>query len=386
MLPTTGPPIRAARRLTAVLALALLLAACGMPVEEEQQATPGPGVTVERAGRPVTVVRPTPGTPAPSVEPVTPSSSELPTCYQPTPDEPAIEGTPVEPSERIASPDPVPTPPYYEPLPLEEDPALEAQLREVLGDDVDAYGVVVKSLEDGHGALINADKFFYAASLFKVTVMLEVHHQRSLGLLSFDEPLLVTPYYAGFDLGTLSVGVCETVTIGEALAHMMSVSDNVSAVLLQDRVGSANINRSMEVLGLETTRLLADDLPTTAADMALLLEAIARPDAETLRPTPEATPAPPLEGQEASQEMVNLLASEEIDNGLREGVPQGTLVAHKTGNWSNATHDAGIVYSPGATYVIAVLSETDHETRLTTEVSGAVWEYYNGAAGSEEGE
>jgi len=152
---------------------------------------------------------------------------------------------------------------------------------------------------------------------------------------------------------------------------MMSVSDNVSAVLLQDRVGSANINRSLEALGLATTRLLPDDLPTTAGEMAILMEMIARGEAVD---------------EAASQEMVNLLASEEIDNGLREGVPQGTLVAHKTGNWSNATHDAGIVYSPGATYVIAVLSETDHETRLTTEVSGAVWEYYNGAAGSEEGE
>jgi len=107
----------------------------------------------------------------------------------------------------------------------------------------------------------------------------------------------------------------------------------------------------------------------------------------------------------ASQEMVNLLASEEIDNGLRAGVAsaeggpaaggdgEGTLVAHKTGNWSNATHDAGIVYlpagqagSPAATYVIAVLSEKAYETELTAEVSRVVWEYYNGPAGGEEGE
>jgi beta-lactamase class A len=88
----------------------------------------------------------------------------------------------------------------------------------------------------------------------------------------------------------------------------------------------------------------------------------------------------------ASQEMVNLLASEEIDNGLRAGVPEGTLVAHKTGNWSNATHDAGIVYSPAATYVIAVLSEKAYETELTAEVSRVAWEYYNGAIGGEEGQ
>jgi len=351
-----------ARRLAVALALALLLAACGIAIEEE--ATPEPGQSV-------VVVRPTPGTPAATGERVTPSSTGTPTCYQPTPQEPAIEGTPVEPSERITSPGAVPTPSPYEPLPLQEDAALEARLREVLGDDAEAYGVVVKSLDDGRGAVINPDKVFYAASLFKVAVMYEAFHQRALGLLSFDERLLVTPYYAGFDLGTLPVEVCQTLSVGEALGYMMSISDNVSAVLLQDRVGAGNINRSLAALGLTATRLLSDDLPTTAADMALLMEMIAQGKAVDAG---------------ASQEMVNLLASEELDNGLRAGVPEGTLVAHKTGNWTNATHDAGIVYSPGAAYVIAVLSEKAYETRLTTEVSRVVWEYYNGATDGEEGE
>ena len=360
--------MRDARLLAAVLALALLLAACGIATEEE--ATPEPGQGVE-------VVRPTPGTPA-DVEPVTPSSAETPTCYQPTPQEPAVEGTPVEPSERITSPGPVATPSNYEPLPLQEDAALEARLREVLGDEVDSYGVVVQSLDDGRGALINPEKVFYAASLFKVAVMYEVFHQRSLGLLSFDERLLVTPYYAGFDLGTLPIEVCQTLSVGEALGYMMSISDNTSAVLLQDRVGSANINRSLAALGLTKTRLLSDDLPTTAAEMALLMEIIARGQAVD---------------DAASQEMVNLLASEEIDNGLRAGVPEGTLVAHKTGNWSNATHDVGIVYlpagqagAPGATYVIAVLSEKPYETELTAKLSQVVYEYYIGDVGHEEGE
>jgi beta-lactamase class A len=112
--------------------------------------------------------------------------------------------------------------------------------------------------------------------------------------------------------------------------------------------------------------------------MALLMEVIARGKAMDAG---------------ASQEMVNLLASEQIDNGLRAGVPEGTLVAHKTGNWSSATHDAGIVYpptgragSPAATYVIAVLSEKAYETELTAEVSRVVWEYYNVAIAGEEGE
>ena len=361
----------------AAVGLTLLLVACGVPMKEEGTPSPnagappaeGTGQTTGQAGQ--TVVRPTPGTPAPTVKPTTPSPGETPSCYQPTPEEPALEGTPVEPSQRITSPSPVPTPSPYEPLPLQEDTTLEARLREALGDEVDSYGVVVKSLKDGRGALINPDKVFYAASLFKVAVMYEVFHQRSLGLLSFDEPLLVTPYYASFDLGTLPIGVCQTLTIGEALGYMMSISDNVSAVLLQDRVGAANINRSMAALGLTTTRLLSDDLPATASDMALLMEMIARGQAVDAG---------------ASQEMLNLLTSEELDNGLRAGVPEGTLVAHKTGNWTNATNDAGIVYAPGDTYVIAVLSDKEYETKPIAKVSQVVFEYYTGEVGHDEGE
>jgi beta-lactamase class A len=362
--------MKAARRLAAALGLALLLVACGIAIEEEET-TPEPG-------QPVVIVRPTPGTPAATVEPATPSSAGMPSCYQPTPQEPAVEGTPEPPSERLRSPGPVPEPRPIEPLPFASDRALEDALRQALGDEVEAYGVVVRSPDDGGGAAINPDKVFYAASLFKVAVMYEVFHQRSLGLLSFDERLLVTPYYAGFDLGTLPVEVCQTLSVGEALGYMMSISDNTSAVLLQDRVGSANINRSLAALGLTTTRLLPDDLPTTAADMALLMEMIALGKAVDA---------------EASQEMVNLLASEEIDNGLRAGVPEGTLVAHKTGNWSNATHDVGIVYlpagqagAPGAAYVIAVLSEKAYETELTAKLSQVVYEYYTGDVGHEEGE
>jgi beta-lactamase class A len=61
-------------------------------------------------------------------------------------------------------------------------------------------------------------------------------------------------------------------------------------------------------------------------------------------------------------------------------------VAHKTGNWSNATHDAGIVYAPGATYVIAILSDKSYETELTAKVSRTVYEYYIGDASHAEGE
>jgi beta-lactamase class A len=80
--------------------------------------------------------------------------------------------------------------------------------------------------------------------------------------------------------------------------------------------------------------------------------------------------------RESSEAMLRLLLSETIDNGLREGLPPGTLVAHKTGNWFNATHDAGIVFAPGITYMLVVLSDANHDTRVIEAVSKAVYEFF----------
>ena len=86
----------------------------------------------------------------------------------------------------------------------------------------------------------------------------------------------------------------------------------------------------LDEIGMVVTGIEPDgSLPTTAADMALLLEALARRQ---------------VVGEAASEEMLRLLLSESIDDRLPALLPDEALVAHKTGNWDEATHDAGIVF------------------------------------------
>jgi len=342
--------------LVAVLALAsLLFLACPMAVEETAEETATPDI-----------VRPH----ATEVTSLTPAPTEAaePQCPNPYPAvTPPPESTP---PFRITPAAVVEPPPPYEPLPFQRDATLERLLREQLGDEVDSYGVVVKDIADGSGAAVNPDRLFNAASLFKVAVMYEAFHQRAAGIISFDAGLVVTPYYDSFGLGPRLTAVCQSLTVREALAAMMAVSDNAAAVMLQDLVGSRHVNAGMAALGLTDTRLLEDDLPTTAQDMALLMEMIARGQAVD---------------RAASQEMVDLMSLESLNDRLPALLPEGTLVAHKTANWSDATHDAGIVYSPEAVYVIAVLSDKEYEAKPIAELSRVVYEHYNGE-GSPAGE
>ena len=247
-------------------------------------------------------------------------------------------------------------------MPSHRDAALEEVIRSSLGDEVDSYGVVVKNLVNGAVAEVNPHKPFETASLFKLWVMYEVYKQVELGLLDMDEELLVTPYYASFDAGSLPVEVCDTLTVRGALWAMITYSDNTSGFLLLDRVGPGNINRDLQALGLTESAFRHEDVISTAADMALFLEMVVLQAAVS---------------SEASREMLDLMLAQKVRDRLPALLPPGAGVANKTGNLPEVTHDVGIVYAPQPTYVIAVLSDRGGESEPIAVLSRAIYDYVN---------
>jgi beta-lactamase class A len=303
--------------------------------------------------------------PDPHVTPLPASPTVEPPA---TATEPPAGATP-EPTRpiKLHEVDEVPPMPAADLPPLRPDATLDRLIRDRLGADAVHYAVVIKDLGSGRGVTIDADRVFYAASLFKIEVMIEIFHQREAGLLDFDERYVASDYYSSFDLGPHRLNQCQAVSIGEALAAMMSVSDNVAAVMLQDRAGPRHINAAMAALGLEQTRLTEDgSLPSTAGEMARLVEAIGRGAAVS---------------ETASKEMAALMETEEIDDRIPRHLPDGTRVAHKTGNWENATHDAGIVYGKRSTYVMVLMSDLGFDSDAATveaDIARIAWEYFEG--------
>jgi beta-lactamase class A len=75
---------------------------------------------------------------------------------------------------------------------------------------------------------------------------------------------------------------------------------------------------------------------------------------------------------EAADEMLDILHKQEFRSGIPAGVPQEVRTeaqfAHKTGDISTVTHDAGIVYLPGRSpYVVAILTEWKPDARNRRE-------------------
>ena len=91
-------------------------------------------------------------------------------------------------------------------------------------------------------------------------------------------------------------------------------------------------------------------------------------------------------------EMINYLGNNQIGLLIEAGVPDGTPVAHKHG-WvtyfgvMNTLGDAGIVYTPGGNYVLAVFIHHpdqliwDPASELVAVLSEAIYNYFNQTTG-----
>lgn len=264
---------------------------------------------------------------------------------------------------RIPAPARVPTAVPRPSAPGREDPGLLAAIQAALGEDTASVSVAVRRLSDGLSASWQAERVFYAASLYKLAVLYEAYRQRELGVVDFERTVPITEVYAQEDLGTLAYVPRQPngdLRVADAVRAMVTLSDNTSAAMLLDLLGHRNIDATLAALGLRATSVNTRDLPTTAADMARLMEAIVRGEGLSVV---------------SAQEMVNLLLAQQTRLGIPQGVPAGVPVGNKTGTWDGVLHDVAVVYAPGGPYVIAVLTDGSGGWQVIARVAGAVYRY-----------
>ncbi len=244
------------------------------------------------------------------------------------------------------------------------DAGLQSSIESALAGREGSYSVVVHNLADGRYAAVNEGSIYYAASLYKLALLLEAYRQRDSGELDFSHLLTLEKKYVEYDLGTLELlGLIEgdMVSVADAVRAMIVVSDTPTAVMMQDTLGPDRVDATLRLLGITQTETANRDLPATARDMARLLAAVAAGEgvSETSR-----------------VEMLSLIQQESYREGILAGLPPDTAVAHKTGSFNDATHDVALVWGPGGPYIIAVMTDRSYDWQAIQEVSRAVWDYF----------
>jgi len=93
---------------------------------------------------------------------------------------------------------------------------------------------------------------------------------------------------------------------------------------------------------------------------------------------------------QACQEMLNIMASNDLRNMLGAGIPAEVKLAHKHGfsgyavSWGDTRGEVGIIFSPGATYLVSFYIWQDIDwinwginQPLYRDVSNMLYNYFN---------
>jgi len=244
----------------------------------------------------------------------------------------------------------------------------------------------------GKDLTVQPDIAYTASSMIKIPIMVSVF--RRLGEDPDDETL-------------------------KLLTDMITKSGNEAADWLMDRVidtdrGPLMVSEDMQALGLQNTFLAGyfsfgspllariqtpsnqrsdvntDPDPysqTTPSDIGMLLEDVyqcAISGGGTLQAV-----FPGDIKQPECQAMIDYLKNNKLPALLTAGIPEATQIAHKHGWVSdsngviNTIGDAGIIYTPGGNYVLAIFLNHPEQlvwepaSKLIADLSRAVYNYYN---------
>jgi len=246
--------------------------------------------------------------------------------------------------------------------------------------------VAFRTLDGEVELLIEPDTSFHAASTMKVPVMIELFAQAEASRLSLDDPLPVLNEFHSIVDGSvyhldaaedsdpdLYKAVGQSLLLRQLCEHMISVSSNLAANLLINKLGVENIRRRVEALdatGMQVLRGVEDakaydrglNNTTTARALLQLLESIAQGKAVT---------------PEASRQMVDILRHQEFNDAIPAGLPPGTPVAHKTGFITRINHDAAIVFGPRPFVLVILvrgLDAQEQSSALMAEITRTLWQ------------
>lgn len=257
-------------------------------------------------------------------------------------------------------------------LGLKKDSAgLKLAIDRSLEGSAGTYGIVINNLTTDQHYYHLEDRRFQTASIYKLWVMAEAFQEIQEGRLKEDEvlseeiPTLNEKFHIASGDAELTEGVVRH-TVTDALEKMVVYSDNYSALLLTARVKVSNLQTFLEENHFKDSSTGQPPV-TTANDVALFFEKLYNGE---------------LADDVYTAKMLDLLKRQAHNDKLPKYLPDGIVMAHKTGEMDTFAHDGGIVYSPKGDYIIVVLSEskaTSGASDRIGQISQAAYEYFQKA-------
>ncbi len=253
-------------------------------------------------------------------------------------------------------------------------------------------GIAYMNLETGEMLAYNAHELFHAASTMKTPVMFELFKMRDAGIIDLNREIPVKNQFTSILDGTLFSLPIESekdeilypylnqnLSFYELMEKMITHSSNLATNILMEYTGADSIGATMREIGADGVLVIrgVEDLKaykmglnnmTSAYGMMKVMEAVYNSE---------------LVADSSRQEMQEILKRQQYNTMIPAGLPEGVVVAHKTGSITRIAHDAALVFPPDTPpFVLVILTRgwDDHAAaqKVGARISSKVYDYHRG--------
>ncbi len=246
---------------------------------------------------------------------------------------------------------------------------MENKLRDYLSAQESAgalaeASVYYKDLNEGPWVLIHNSMKTVPASLLKVPTAIAVYKaaEEDPSLLSktFSQTATNTPDSLQYFKPPKAIVPGKKYTTEDLVAYMLQDSDNAALFLLGGSISNSQFAEAYSDLGVPVPTELAPkytvDVKTFASFFRVLYNASY------------------LNAQD-SEHVLSLLSDSDFPQGIHSGVPAGTVVADKFGEYPVSEsdlrlNDCGIVYRPHDPYILCILARGESYDALAKVIAG----------------
>jgi beta-lactamase class A len=249
-----------------------------------------------------------------------------------------------------------------------------------------ALAVATHDYESGQSFEIDSDRWFHAASVIKVAILLGLLKNADDNALHLDDPLHVRNRFVSVADGSIfridrdrdgdaecHRRIGRTMHLSELARAMIVRSSNLATNLLLDLLGVANIRRVLAEAKISGVRIVRGVEDETAFKRGIINEMTPTGARQLFRVVCEGG----FLREDTRSLMREMLLAQEFNSMIPARLPNGVKVAHKTGEISTHSHDAGIVYPPDRKpYVVSIFTESDpgvdYRTKAVAMISAEI--------------
>jgi len=229
---------------------------------------------------------------------------------------------------------------------------LNSMLDKTLPDLDGQYSAYVYCFKDGAEYIYN-EKPMLSASMIKMFILAKAYEEINKGNLAESEIIKLKGSDIVGGAGNIQgMNVGTPLSVQYLLRQMIIESDNVATNIMIDRLGMAAINKYIIKNGYHNTKLQRHMMDfeaqkqglrnyTSVMDLGKIFKLLYNHKCVN---------------DFFDDKMISILKDQTDNDKIPQGLPGGTVIAHKTGELPGVFNDGGIVYSTKGDYIIVILA------------------------------